>query len=47
MDLHDESGSYVVMYHHILHSKFLNIVAGFDDTRLGRFRAQYELGFIA
>lgn len=47
MDLHNESDSYMVMYHHILKMRFPNIVAGFDETRLGQFRSLYEHGFIA
>jgi FkbM family methyltransferase len=47
MDLHDESESYIVMYHHILHMRFPNIVAGFDETRLNQFRSLYEHGFTA
>jgi FkbM family methyltransferase len=47
MDLHDESNSYIVMYHHILHMRFPNIVAGFDKTQLDQFRSQYEYGFTA
>lgn len=45
MDLHDESDSYSVMYHHILQMRFQNIVAGFDESRLGRFRSLYKYGF--
>lgn len=47
MDLHDESDSYTVMYQHILHMRFPNIVAGFDKTRLNQFRSLYEHGFTA
>ena len=47
MDLHNESDSYIVMYHHILHMRFPNIVAGFDETQLGQFRSLYEHGFTA
>ncbi len=45
MDLHDESESYSVMYHHILQMRFPNIVAAFDETRLCQFRSLYEHGF--
>lgn len=47
MDLHDESDSYIVMYHHILNMRFPNIVAGFDKARLDQFRSLYEHGFTA
>jgi len=47
MDLHDESDSYTVMYHHILQMRFSNIVACFDETQLGHFRSLYERGFTA
>ena len=47
MDLHDESDSYVVMYHHILQMRFPNILAGFDETQFDQFRSLYEYGFIA
>lgn len=47
MDLHDESDSYIVMYHHILQMRFPNIVAGFDETRFNQFRSLYEHGFTA
>lgn len=47
MDLQDESDSYIVMYHHIMHMRFPNIVAGFDETRLNQFRSLYEHGFTA
>ena len=47
LDLHDESDSYVVMYHHILHMRFPNIVASFDEARLEQFRLLYNHGFAA
>ena len=47
MNLHDENDSYTVMYHHILHMRFLNIVAAFDESRLDQFRSLYERGFPA
>jgi hypothetical protein len=45
MDLHDESNNYIVMYHHILHMKFPNIIAAFDEKKLGGFREKYKPGF--
>ncbi len=47
LNLHDESHRYIVMYHHILHMRFPNIVAAFDESRLDRFRALYHHQFIA
>ncbi len=47
MDLHNDSDSYIVMYHHIMQMRFLNIVAGFDETRLGQFKSLYKHGFTA
>jgi FkbM family methyltransferase len=41
-DLHDESDSYLVMYHHIIQFKYANIVAGFSEDRLRNFRASYS-----
>ncbi len=45
LDLHDENDSYVVMYHHILHMRFPNILAACDESRLDKFRASYLHGF--
>lgn len=47
MDLHDDNDSYIVMYHHILHMRFPNVVAGFDEARFEEFRRLYEHGFAA
>lgn len=47
MDLHNQSDSYVVMYHHILHMRFPNIVAAFDESRLSKFRTLYQHQFSA
>jgi hypothetical protein len=33
------------MYHHILHMKFQNIVAAFDEKKLSNFREKYKPGF--
>ena len=44
MNLHDESESYTVMYQHILHMKFPNVVAAFDAAALDRFYAAYQHG---
>lgn len=45
MNLHDESDSYIVMYHHILHMRFQNIVAAFDEQQLAEFRKKYHHDF--
>ena len=45
MDLHDENDSYIVMYHHILHLRFKNLVGAFDAEPLETFRAKYAHGF--
>ena len=47
LNLHNESDSYIVMYHHILHMRFPNILAAFDENRLDRFRSLYKHDFIA
>jgi FkbM family methyltransferase len=46
LNLHDSSESYTVMYHHILHMRFPNILAAFDEGRLGAFRAGYLHQFV-
>jgi hypothetical protein len=46
LDLHDESESYNVMYHHIIHMRFPNILAAFDESRLDRFRSLYKHQFV-
>ena len=47
MDLHDENDSYIVMYHHILHMRFPNIIAAFDADRLRMFMELYKHQFVA
>lgn len=47
MNLHDKSDSYIVMYHHILHMRFPNIVAAFCEDRLRMFRKLYQHTFVA
>jgi len=44
MDLHDEDDSYIVMYHHIVHMRFPNIVACFHDIQLAQFKSHYSHG---
>jgi FkbM family methyltransferase len=45
LNLHDESESYIVMYHHILHLRFTSIVAAFGEDRLDRFVSLYQHQF--
>jgi len=45
LDLHSADESYAVMYHHILHLRFANIVCAYDESQLTRFREQYRHGF--
>jgi FkbM family methyltransferase len=47
LDLHDESQRYIVMYNHILHMRFVNILAAFDEGRIASFRAAYQNRFVA
>jgi len=47
MNLHDESDCYTVMYHHILHMRFPNIVGAFSEDRLHLFRKFYQHTFVA
>lgn len=47
MNLHDTSDSYAVMYHHILHMRFPNIVAAFREDQLTMLRELYGHGFTA
>lgn len=47
LNLHDESESYIVMYHHILQMRFPNILASFEENRLDAFRVLYKHGFVA
>jgi FkbM family methyltransferase len=47
LDLHNESERYIVMYHHIVHMRFPNLLAAYDEGRLQRFRASYRNHFVA
>jgi FkbM family methyltransferase len=42
MNLHNESESYSVMYLHILHMKYLNIIGAFDESQIVKFRSLYR-----
>lgn len=44
MDLHDPSESYIVMYWHILHMKYLTLVGAFHDAGLRQFNSTYVHG---
>ncbi len=44
LDLHDESHRYIVMYNHIIHFKYPNIVGAFDSRQLARFVDKFKLG---
>ena len=46
LDLHNENDSYIVMYHHILHLRYPNVLAAFDESRLGEFRKLYQHKFV-
>lgn len=45
LNLHNPNESYTVMYHHILRMRFLNILAAFDEGRIGTLRETYRHGF--
>jgi FkbM family methyltransferase len=45
LNLYDESETYVVMNQNILHMRFPNIVAAFDEHRLDEFKALYRHHF--
>jgi hypothetical protein len=42
LNLHDEGERYAVMYHHIIHNRFMNVIGAFNENRLGEFRASYQ-----
>jgi FkbM family methyltransferase len=45
LSLYDESESYGIMYQHIVHLRFPNILAAFDESRIGGFLSQYRHHF--
>lgn len=45
LDLNDDGERYVVMYHHILHMRFPNLVGAYDEARLAQLRATHERVF--
>lgn len=44
LDLNNESERYIVMYNHINHMKYPNIIVGFDDNRFRKFKSIYIHG---
>jgi FkbM family methyltransferase len=45
LNLHDESDRYIVMYNHIIHFKYPNIVGAFHHKQLERFADRFKHGF--
>ncbi|QTL03856.1 FkbM family methyltransferase [Aquabacter sp. L1I39] len=45
LDLNDDSERYTVMYHHILHMRFPNVVGAYDEAQLAQLRATLTHGF--
>jgi FkbM family methyltransferase len=41
LDLHDEAESYIVMYHHINHGRYKNLLAAFGRTELAGFHSRF------
>lgn len=41
-NLHDAGESYEVMYHHVIHFKYANLVAAFDANQLSRFYQRHR-----
>ena len=44
LNLHDEGESYAVMYNHIIHMKFGNILAAYHHDQIQRFLDSYQHG---
>jgi len=42
LDLRDAGERYIVMYGHILHFQYMNLVGAFSSERLTNFLAQYR-----
>lgn len=47
LDLHNQSDAYIVMYHHIIHMRFPNILASFEENSLSAFKKSHQYGFVA
>ncbi len=45
LDLNDDTERYTVMYHHILHMRFPNVVGAYDEAQLVSLRACLTHGF--
>ena len=45
LDLHDVNESYVVMYHHIIHMKFQNVIGAFRQNDIEVFKKSYQHNF--
>jgi len=41
LDLHDEGESYIVMYHHVNHGRYKNLVAAFGVPELAGFHSRF------
>lgn len=44
LDLHDPGESYVVMYEHILHMRYVTLVGGYEDEKLEMFHSSFSHG---
>ncbi|HEY7788453.1 MAG TPA: hypothetical protein VIF33_07985, partial [Casimicrobiaceae bacterium] len=42
LDIHDPGERYIVMYHHINHFRYANLVGAFSSEQVGRFLEQYR-----
>jgi len=42
LDIRDPAERYIVMYHHINHLRYVNLVAAFSETQLSAFRARFR-----
>ena len=42
LDVHDPAERYIVMYHHINHLRYVNLVGGFSPHQLGTFLEQHR-----
>ena len=41
-NLHDDTDRYIVMYHHIIHFKYLNLLCAFSEDQLHRFHSLFR-----
>jgi len=42
LDVHDPAERYIVMYHHINHLRYVNLVGGYSPHQLGTFLEQHR-----